>query len=199
MNTSPSVEMTVGVVSPVGITMVSDPMIMMPPDDMTVCPVESVEVTTPAGEVVVGLLVSVELGKNVNTSPSVVIIVGAVMPVGALNVFDPIMITPPEDITVCPAVSVDVTANAGVVVVGLLVVVGLGKNVNVSPSVVIVVGAVRPVGTCIVSEPMMITLPDDITVWPEESVEIMVPGPEKPVRMNYDIGFISKNISGVRA
>ena len=58
----------------------------------------------------------VEAGWNVKTSPSVVMIVGEVSPVGTKNVSEPMMMISLDDMTVCPAESVDVMAPPGVVV-----------------------------------------------------------------------------------
>lgn len=96
VNTSPSVEMIVGAVRPVGRAIVSEPTIIIPPDDMTCWPAESVDVTAPAG-VVVAILLLLGVGWKVNKSPSVEITVGAVSPVGIATVSVPTIMTPPDE------------------------------------------------------------------------------------------------------
>lgn len=50
-----------------------------------------------------------------------------------------------------------------------------GLNVSVTPSVVTTVGVVRPVGTVMVSDPMMIRPELDTMVWPFGNVEVTGP------------------------
>ena len=80
---------------------------------------------------------------------------------------EPIIITEPLEITVLPSGS---TIVVGLIIVGELV--SVGEKVNVSPSVVIVVG-VDTCGTVMVSEPMIIIEPLEITVLPSGSTMVV--------------------------
>lgn len=105
----------------------------------------------------------VEDGWKVNVSPSVVTVVGAVRPVGTVNVLDPTMIIPELEIIVCPSPRV-VVRTAGELIKG-------GERVKVAPSVTSVVGEVT-VGSVMVLLPIM-TMPElEVSVWPSGSVEI---------------------------
>lgn len=157
MKVSPSVVKTVALVRPVGAVKVSDPIMMIPELDITVCPSGSVNVVGWSGSVVDWELV----GKKVNVSPSVVTVNGVVRPVGAVKVSDPIMTTPELDMTVSPSGSVNVVGRPGGEVIEELE--DGGRNVKVSPSVMMTVGLVRPVGTDIVSVPPMIITPEEET------------------------------------
>lgn len=96
------------------------------------------------------------------------VVVTQVFPVNELSV----MVTA-ENPGGGPVIVAVITSDADVV--GLLAV-EEGKKVNVSPSVVSVVGCVRPVGTVTVSVPPMIRNPEeDTTVWPSGSVMVIPP------------------------
>jgi hypothetical protein len=162
----PSVVIVVGVVTE-GMVIVSDPMMMIEPLETTVLPFGSIIVVAAAA------LLDVDDddggGENVKVWPSVVIVVGAVTE-GTLMVSDPMMIIEPLEITVLPFGSIIVVAAAALLEVdeddiG-------GENVNVWPSVVIVVGVVTE-GMVIVSDPMMMIEPLDITVLPFGSIIVV--------------------------
>lgn len=164
VNVCPSVVNVEGVVRPVGAVNVSDPMMMTPELEITVCPSGSVKVVGRSGGAVV-----CEVGRKVKVWSSVVTVVRLVRPVGAVKVSDPIMITPELDITVCPSGSVNVVGRSGGDVLCELD----GRNVKVWPSVVTVVGLVRPVGAVKLSDPMIITPELEITVCPSGSVNVV--------------------------
>jgi len=89
----------------------------------------------------------------VKVSPSVVTVVGPVRPVGTVIVsLPPIMINPELETTVWPSGRVVVTGELSETDVG-------GRSVNVSPSVVSVVGLVI-LGRVTVSLPPIISTPE---------------------------------------
>lgn len=109
-----------------------------------------------AGGIVVEPL-EVDDGKKVNTSPSVVTVVTVVRPVGTVSVSEPpMMMIPPDEMTTWLSGSVMVIPPTSELELD-----DAGKKVKTSPSVEIVVGVVRPVGTVSVSEPPMIITPDE--------------------------------------
>lgn len=93
---------------------------------------------------------------HVKVSPSVVTVVGLCKPVGTVIVkLPPMTITPELDTSDCPSGNVVVKAPVGILLGGA---VG-GEKVNVSPSVVRVVGPVM-LGIDTVSLPPMISTPE---------------------------------------
>lgn len=114
-------------------------------------------------------------GRNVKVSPSVVTIVGLVRLGGTEIVSDPPIMMPPElEITVCPSGSVNVVGPSGGEVFWELK--DDGRNVNVSPFQVVVMGVLIPVGTVRV-EPSRISKPlEETTTRPSGSVKVRAGG-----------------------
>lgn len=100
-------------------------------------------------------------GQNVIVSPSVVITVGLVRPVGTGIVSVPMMISPELDTIVLPSGSVDISGPVACVLECELD----GTSVNVRPSVVIVVGD-DTLGSVTVPEPGLVPDPPS----PEETL-----------------------------
>lgn len=148
-----------------GSVMVLEPMIRTPELDITVWPSGSTVVTGPDG---VSLEVVVP-GKKVNVSPSVVSVVGEEK-LGSVIVLDPMIRTPELEITVCPSGSTVVSGPDGTL--RDVDEADDGEKVNVSPSVVKVVGAEK-LGKLIVLEPITITPELETTVCPSGSVKVV--------------------------
>ncbi len=109
--------------------------------------------------IVVPVLVS---GKSVKVSPSVVTTAVIVKLVGTVIKLVPQIKRPEEEVTTTP--SGRVSANTEAVLVGI----GnpVGWNVNVSPTIVAVTGAVKPVGTVNVFVPHSKSPEEKVTTTP---------------------------------
>lgn len=157
MKISPSVVIVVGAVI-LGMVTVELPMMMIP---------ELETIVWPSGKVVVDTsceFVGIEVGgENVKVSPSVVMVVGAVI-LGRLIVELPIISTPELEIRVCPSGRVVVNPGGPDGEVDVVDIDG-GRRVNVSPSVVSI-DSDETVGSVTESVPIMRTPELEIIVLP---------------------------------
>lgn len=160
----------------VGSVTVSVPMMTTPELDTMVCPSGAVIVVPPGLPLEPPVAMPDDGGLNVNTSPSVVIVVGCdTLGIGIVSV-PPIMRIEPLDTTTCPSDSVNVLGSAvtedeappGTPV---------GWKVNVCPSVVRVNGT-ETLGTVKVSLPITMTEPLETTVCPSGSVHVVASTPD---------------------
>lgn len=112
-------------------------------------------------------------GNNVKVSPSVMTVVGAVRLLGRVTGgFVPMITTPELDIMVWPSDAMKVVAPFEDTVLDE----DVGKRVKVSPSVVMVVGAVRLLGKVTGGFVPIITTPElEMIVWPSDAIKVVAP------------------------
>ena len=103
VNVSPSVISVVGVLKPVGITIVLVSHIKSPGDDVIIAPSGKVVVDTPDGGRDVGGGVTASVGSKVNVSPSIVSVTGVVSPTGIVKVTVSQISRPDCEVTTWPS------------------------------------------------------------------------------------------------
>ena len=158
--------MTVSVVDkPVGTGTVNPLQIKLPAEEVTSTPPGKVSVSTP---VCVGF--GGNVGRNVKVSPSVVIIAVVDKPVGT-GTINPLQIKlPAEEVTSTPPGKVSVSTPVSVGFGG-----NVGRNVKVSPSVVIIAVVLKPVGTGIANSLQNKVPEEEVTVTPSGKVSVNTP------------------------